>query len=136
MPPLSSLALRYVAWFVGLSILYGLLVNFAALPASLATGVILASAPAADVGLQATRRATRALATADWAKIWGLCMGIYLLLSVVGPLVLATTVTGLREGIDETGIIETTLMLTGATAVMMAIFLWIGHRTAGGRAPG
>ena len=50
MPPLSSLALRYVAWFVGLSILYGLLVNFAALPSSLATGVILASAPAAGCG--------------------------------------------------------------------------------------
>jgi hypothetical protein len=29
MPPLSSLALRYVLWFVGLSILYGLLVGFA-----------------------------------------------------------------------------------------------------------
>jgi hypothetical protein len=32
MPPLSSLALRYVAWFVGLSVLYGLLVGFASLP--------------------------------------------------------------------------------------------------------
>jgi hypothetical protein len=61
MPPLSSLALRYVAWFVGLSVLYGLFVNFTAVPSSLATGVILASAPAADVGLQATRRATRDL---------------------------------------------------------------------------
>ena len=136
MPPLSSLALRYVAWFVGLSILYGLLVNFAALPSSLATGVILASAPAADVGLQAARRATRALSLADWGKIWGLCMGIYLLLSVVGPLILAATVTGLREGIGATGIVETTLMLAGATGLMMAIFLWIGSRAAGGRASG
>jgi hypothetical protein len=136
MPPLSSLALRYVAWFVGLSIVYGLLVTFASLPSSLATGVIIASAPAADVGLQAARRATRALSTADWAKVWGLCMAIYVLLSVVGPLILAATVTGLREGIGQTGIVETTLMLTGATGVMMAIFLWIGSRAAGGRASG
>lgn len=136
MPPLSSLALRYVAWFVGLSIIYGLLVNFAALPSSLATGVILASAPAADVGLQATRRATRTLSTADWARIWGLCMGIYLLLSVAGPLILAATVTGLREGFAGTDLAQTTAMLAGATGVMMAIFLWIGHRAAGGRTPG
>lgn len=132
MPPLSSLALRYVLWFVVLSVLYGLLVGFAGVPASLATGVIIASAPAADVGLQATRRATRALAMADWAKIWGLCMGIYLLLSVAGPLLFAATVTGMREGIADTGLAQTTLMLTGATAVMIVIFLWIGHRAAGG----
>jgi hypothetical protein len=61
--------------------------------------VILAAAPAADVGLQATRRATRDLGTVDWVKIWGLCMGIYLLLSVAGPLVLAATVAGLEGGI-------------------------------------
>jgi hypothetical protein len=103
MPPLTSLALRYVLWFVGLSILYALLVSFAGLPTSLATGVILASAPAADVGLQATRRATRVLATADWVKIWALCMGIYVLLSVAGPLVLAATVTGLEGGYRGVG---------------------------------
>jgi hypothetical protein len=61
MPPLTTLALRYVAWFVGLSFLYGILVSAAGLPTSLATGVIIASAPAADVGLQAMRRATRPL---------------------------------------------------------------------------
>jgi ABC-type sugar transport system permease subunit len=136
MPPLSSLALRYVAWFVGLSVLYGLFVNFSAVPASLATGVILASAPAADVGLQATRRATRDLGRGDWVRIWALCMGIYLLLSVAGPLLLAATVTGLREGIAGTGLVRTTLMLAGATAVMMAIFMWIGHRAAAGRSSG
>jgi hypothetical protein len=136
MPPLTSLALRYVLWFVGLSILYALLVSFAGLPTSLATGVILASAPAADVGLQATRRATRVLATADWVKIWALCMGIYVLLSVAGPLVLAATVTGVREGIARSGIVQQTAMLAGATGVMMMIFLWIGHRAAGGRTQG
>ena len=136
MPPLSSLALRYVVWFVGLSLLYGLLVGLAGLPVSLATGVILAAAPAADVGLQATRRATRDLAMADWVKIWSLCMGIYLLLSVAGPVLLAATVTGVRDGLGASGIAETTLMLTGATAVMMAIFMWIGHRAAGGRPAG
>ncbi len=136
MPPLSTLALRYVVWFVVLSIIYGLLVSLAGFPASLATGVILAAAPAADVGLQATRRATRDLSRADWVKIWGLCMGIYLLLSVAGPLLLAATVTGVREGIAGSGIVQTTAMLAGATAVMMAIFMWIGHRAAGGRSAG
>jgi hypothetical protein len=58
-------------------------------------------------------------------------MGIYLLLSVAGPLLLAATVTGVREGIAGTGLVRTTLMLAGATAVMMAIFMWIGHRAAG-----
>ncbi len=136
MPHLSTLALRYVVWFVVLSIIYGLLVSLAGFPASLATGVILAAAPAADVGLQATRRATRDLSRADWVKIWGLCMGIYLLLSVAGPLLLAATVTGVREGIAGSGIVQTTAMLAGATAVMMAIFMWIGHRAAGGRSAG
>jgi hypothetical protein len=136
MPPLSSLALRYVAWFVGLSILYGLLVNFTALPSSLATAVILAAVPAADVGMQATRRATRALVLADWAKIWGLCFGIYVLLSVAGPLLLAATVEGLREGLAGSGLLQTTLILAAATGAMMALFLWIGHRAAGGRASG
>jgi hypothetical protein len=61
-------------------------------------------------------------------------MGIYLLLSVAGPLLLAATVTGVREGIAGTGLVRTTLMLAGATAVMMAIFMWIGHRAAAGAA--
>jgi hypothetical protein len=133
MPPLSALALRYVLWFVGLSILYGLLVGAGVLPTSLATGVILASVPAADVGLQATRRATKALALADWARIWGLCMAIYLALSVAGPVLLAATVSEVREGIGDGAIMRNTVMLAGATGVMMAIFLWIGHRAAGGR---
>jgi hypothetical protein len=136
MPPLTTLALRYVAWFVGLSFLYGILVSAAGLPTSLATGVIIASAPAADVGLQAMRRATRPLAGRDWAVIWGLCMGIYLLLSVVGPAVLALTVSDLRVGLGATGIVQQTVLVIFATAVMQAIFLWIGRRSAGGAAGG
>ena len=45
MPSLPYLALRYLAWLVGLRVLLGLLVQFAGLPNSLATGVILAAAP-------------------------------------------------------------------------------------------
>jgi uncharacterized membrane protein len=84
--------------------------------------VILAAAPAADVGLQATRRATRDLGIGDWVRIWGLCLGIYLLLSVAGPLLLAATVAGCARGLRARDVMQTTLMLAGRRAVMMAIF--------------
>lgn len=128
MPPLSSLALRYAAWFVGLSFLYGVAVNFAGVPGTLATGVILAAVPAADVGLQAARRASRVLRPADWAAIWGLCMAIYLLLSVVGPALLSRPV---RRLLSEPETLTTTGAVVAGTAVMMALFLWIGSRAAG-----
>jgi hypothetical protein len=133
MPPLSLLALRYVAWFIGLTVIYGILVNFAGLPPSLATGVILASAPAADVGMQATRRATRALVLQDWVKIWGVCMAVYLLLTVIGPMVLSSVLPTVREGIGGSGIPQNAALLVATTAPMMALFLWIGQRSAGGR---
>lgn len=132
MPPLSLLALRYVAWFVGLTVLYGLLVNFAGLPPSLATSVILASAPAADVGMQAARRATRALAMQDWAKIWGVCMVVFLLLTVIGPMLLSNVLPTVREGVGGSRLPPNAPILVAATAPMMALFLWIGRRSAGG----
>jgi hypothetical protein len=130
MPPLSSLALRYIAWFVGLSVLFGLLVGFAGVPATLATGVILAALPAADVGLHATRKATRALEVRDWAVIWGMCMAIYLLFSVVGPALLSLVMGQGRMGGT---VLRSTAMVALATGVMQAIFLWIGNRAAGGQ---
>jgi hypothetical protein len=133
MPPLLVLALRYLAWFVGLSFLYGLLVNFTGLPRSLATSVILAAAPAADVGMQAVKRATRDLVLGDWATIWGMCMALYLLLGVVGPALLFPP---LREALADPGTIRTTTLVVAGTAAMMALFLWIGKRSAGGRAKG
>ncbi len=133
MPPLSVLALRYMAWFVGLTILYGLLVNFAGLPGSLATGVILAAVPGADVGRVAARRATRALGFGDWAAIWGLCMAIYLLLSVLGPALLFPPA---REALAEPEALGATATVVVGTAVMLALFLWIGRRAAGGRQDG
>jgi hypothetical protein len=131
---MTSLALRYVVWFFGLSFVYGILVSTAGLPTSLATGVIIASVPAADIGLQAARRASRALAVKDWAAIWALCMGIYLLLSVVGPALLALGVADVREGLAATGVVQQTALVVFATAVMQAIFLWVGRRSAGGAA--
>jgi hypothetical protein len=128
---MTALALRYVAWFVGLSFLYGIAVSATSLPPSLATGVILASVPAADVGLRAARRATRALGPRDWAAIWGLCMGIYLLLSVAGPAILALTVADVRTGLGTSGIVQQTALVAAATGIMQAIFLWIGQRSAG-----
>lgn len=131
MPPLFPLALRYLVWFVGLTFLYGLAVSFAGLPTTLASGVILASAPAADVGRQAARQATRPLVLSDWAVVWAVCMGVYLLLSVVGPGLLALTISQVREGIESTQMARDTAIVTFGTAVMMALFLLIGSRAAG-----
>ncbi|MCU4653512.1 hypothetical protein N8I71_11775 [Roseibacterium sp. SDUM158016] len=133
MPPLSSLALRYTAWFVGLSFAFGILSNLAGVPGSLATGVILAAAPAADVGLQATKRATRRLAVRDWTVIWGLCFGIYLLLGLIGPALLFPP---LRESLSDPAALGRTALVIGSTALMMTLFMWIGNRSAGGRGQG
>ncbi len=129
MPPLSLLALRYLAWFIGLRVLFGLLVQFAGLPNSAATGVILAAAPLTDVGMQAVRRATRALHFKDWAAIWGLCLSIFIAVQVILPVIFLAPMRALLA--DPEGLQQVALILA-PTAAMMALFLWIGQRTAKG----
>ena len=129
MPPLLPLALRYLLWLIGVRFLLGALENFAGLPPTPAMGVILAAAPMAEIAVQAGRRATRALAMADWARIWAVCLGGFVLLQIVLPALLLAPVRALLmtpEGLQQTAII---LASTGA---MGALFLWIGT-LAGGR---
>lgn len=129
MPSLSHLALRYLLWIIGLRVLFGVLQQLAGVPDALATGVILAAAPVAEIAMQAVRRATRPLGLPDWARIWGLCLGVFVLVQVVLP---AAILPGMRaalataEGLGQIGLV------VGATAVMGVIFLWIGSRAATG----
>lgn len=128
MPNLSMLALRYVLWLVALRVVYGLLVLVAGLPNSMATAVILAAAPMAEIGYRTARKATRALQLADWALVWGLCLGIFATLQIILPAMIIAPMRALLA--DPTGLQQTALVLV-ATGGMMALFLWIGARSSG-----
>jgi len=127
MPNLAILALRYLLWIVALRLLYIGLANATGLPNTLATTVILAAAPAADIGMQAVRRATRPLLFADWAQIWGLLLAIYLAINVIMP---AMLVPEFRQALSQFEPVRLMVTVSTATAAMLALFLWIGRRTA------
>jgi hypothetical protein len=131
MPKMPMLALRYLVWLVGLRVVFGALVQVAGLPDSMATGVILAAVPLADIGMQAVRRATRVLAFADWALIWGMCLGIFMAVQVILPAIFLAPMRAIMA--DPAGLQQTALILVSPGA-MMAVFLWIGQRSA--RGPG
>ena len=131
MPKLPMLALRYLVWLIGLRIVMGVLVQVAGLPNAMATAVILAAAPLADIGYQAARRATAALRLADWALIWGMCLGIFAAIQIILPAIFIAPMRAVLA--DPAGLRQTALILL-ATGGMMAVFLWIGARA--GRSPG
>ena len=129
MPPLSTLALRYLAWLIGLRVLFGLLVQFAGLPNATATAVILAAVPMTDIGMQAVKRATQVLRAGDWALVWGLCLSIFLMVQVIAPAILFAPMRALLA--DPEGLRQVARIVV-PTAGMMALFLWIGVRSATG----
>lgn len=131
MPSLPLLALRYTVWLVALRVIFGLLVQFAGVPTSAATAVILAAAPLTDIGMQAVKRATQVLRLKDWALIWGLCLSIFVMLQVILPAIIIAPMRALLA--DPEGLRQTALVI-GSTAAMMALFLWIGVRAV--RGPG
>jgi hypothetical protein len=131
MPSLSILALRYLAWLIGLRILFGLLVQVAGLPNSAATGVILAAAPLADIGMQAVKRASRHLDFSDWALIWGLCLSIFVAVQVILPAIFLAPMRAVLA--DPEGLRQVAVVVV-PTALMMVLFLWIGRRSV--RGPG
>ncbi len=128
MPHLPMLALRYLAWLVALRVLFGVLVQFAGLPNSMATAVILAAVPMAFIGQRVTRNATRALQFADWAMVWGLCVGVFAVIQIILPAIIIAPMRALLA--DPAGLQQTVLVLV-STGGMMALFLWIGARTLG-----
>jgi hypothetical protein len=129
MPSLSHLALRYLLWLIALRILFGLLQQVAGFPDALATGVILAAAPMAEIAMQAVRRAARRLELRDWATIWGLCLGIFVMLQVVLP---AAIMPPMRAALATAEGLGQIALVVGSTAVMGVIFLWIGARSTTG----
>jgi hypothetical protein len=131
MPPLSILALRYVAWLIGLRFVFILMVQFAGFPNSEATAVILAAAPLADIGMQAVKRASRGLRLPDWALIWGLCLSIFVAVQVILPAILLAPMRAFLA--DPEGVARTAVIVA-ATGGMMVVFLWAGCRAQ--RGPG
>jgi hypothetical protein len=129
MPSLSHLALRYLLWLIGLRIAFGLLENFAGLPPSSATGVIIAAAPLAEIANFAVRRASRRLVLRDWAVVWGMCLGIFVVMQVILPALILPPMRaalGTAEGFAQVA------MIVAATGIMGVLFLWIGSRSATG----
>ena len=130
MPALASLALRYLVWFIGLRILYTVVSRLAGLPDLTATVVILAALPAVDIGYRAARQATRDLALSYWAMIWGVIFAVFLALFVVIP---ALLLAPFRDALSSSAGGSLIIMLSGATGIMMAIFLLIGQRIGAAR---
>ena len=127
MLPLGQLAFRYLIWVVVLRILYTLLINVAGVPASQATFVILAAVPAMDIGMQMVKKATRTLLFADWATAWGVMISVYLVLNVIIPAIL---IQQFRAALSNPEGLQSTVAIIAATAAMLALFLWIGKRSA------
>ncbi len=128
MPALGPLALRYLIWLIGLRILYILAVNFIGVPNALATTVILASVPAVDIGMQAARRATRRLDLKAWGMIWGVMISVYLIINVIVPVM---AVPAFRIMLAEAEAVRLIAITSVSTAAMLALFLFIGARSAG-----
>lgn len=125
MPNLGSLALRYVVWLIGLRVVYSVLVQVTGLPNMPSIGVILAALPAVDVARVAARDATRDLVFSDWAKVWGLCTALFLALQIIVPAILFAQMRGALAVPEH---LQTTAILGVSTAVMLALFTWIGAR--------
>lgn len=132
MPHLPMLALRYLAWLVGLRVVYAILVQVAGLPNAMATAVILAAAPLADIGYQAARKASHPLGYRDWSLIWGMCLGIFAGVQIILP---AMFIAPMRALLADPAGLQQTLLVLVSTGGMMALFLWIGGRVSarGGR---
>ncbi|MBF9044761.1 hypothetical protein HKCCE4037_15570 [Rhodobacterales bacterium HKCCE4037] len=133
MPALAPIALRYLAWLVGLRILYIGLTAITGLPNTQATIVILASAPAVEIAIYALRKATAPIPFKGWATIWALLMAIYLVIHVMIP---AFILPPFRALLADASVLGSLLIVTASTGAMLALFLWLGTRAGGNRRTG
>ena len=124
MPPLSEIVLRYVIGVIVLRLAYTLIANLTGLPNLEATQIILATLPATDAGMQITKRATRPLMIADWAKVWAVLLAVYVALMIMPTVFFAAS--GRMEVAPDAA--SSLAMVVLASGVMMAIFLMIGAR--------
>lgn len=127
MSPLASIALRYLAWLIGLRILYAVVTSFTAVPNTLGTVVILAAAPAVEIAMYAMRKASAPIAVRDWVRIWAVMLAVYVLLDVAVPAILLPQARSVL--LDGSGL-GNLLIVTASTGAMLALFLWVGTRTA------
>ena len=126
MPSIPMLASIYVGGMIVLRLLYIAVVNAFGVPNTLASGVILAAAPAAIVSAIAIVKAKETMTVKTWATIWGVLVSIYLIINVIFP---AMMVPEFRAVLNDVVGLRTLVMVSAATAAMIALFLWIGTRT-------
>jgi len=125
MPPLLPIALRYLAWLIGLRVLYVIITMLTSFPSTLATVVILAAAPAIEIGIFALRKAQTTIDFAGWVKIWAVMFAVYTVINVVLPTLL---ISQMRLAIMDGSGLNSVAIVTASTAALLALFLWIGRR--------
>lgn len=125
MTNLGHIALRYLLWMIGLRLLYIAAVNFIGIPNSLATTVILASVPAMAIARYVLARADGPLALAEWGKVWGVMISVYLIINVIVP---AMLVPPFRAAFADANGVQLIAITSAAVAALLALFLWIGSR--------
>ncbi len=125
MPALSSIALRFLLWLIVIRVVYALAAAVLGIPHLAATDVILSSVPMLIIGQFAAKTATRDMPTAEWVMIWAVCLGVFTLLLVLGPLAFA-----ISQGVDVAAVggIRQSLFAIFSTGIMMGVFLLIGSR--------
>ncbi len=125
MPSLPMIAVRYLAWMVGLRILYVGLTMMTSFPNTLATVVILAAAPAIEIAMYAKRTARAPIEFGGWAKIWAVMFGVYVVVNVGLPAALVATT---RAAVLDGSGLGSLAIVTASTGAMLALFLWVGTR--------
>ena len=125
MPSLPMIAVRYLAWMVGLRILYVGLTMMTSFPNTLATVVILAAAPAIEIAMYAKRTARAPIVFGGWTKIWAVMFGVYVVVNVGLPAALVATT---RAAVLDGSGLGSLAIVTASTGAMLALFLWVGTR--------
>jgi hypothetical protein len=127
MPLLALIALRYLAWLIGLRLLYLAFLALTGFPNTLATAVILAAAPAVEIGLYVKRRAAEPILLAGWMRIWAVMFAVYVVVQVGIP---ALLVPQFQTALMQGEVLDSVLIFTASAGAMLALFLWIGTRSA------
>jgi len=127
MPPMTHIALRYLLWMVGLSLVNMVAIALLGLPASQTVNIMLASVPALIVAQFALRHASRDLVLSDWVSVWGVILVIYLVVNVGIFVVVSPTV---RAALADPAGLRQMATVAAAVAAMQALFLFIGQLMA------
>jgi hypothetical protein len=127
MPPITHIALRYLLWMVGLSLVNMVAIALLGLPASQTVNIMLASVPALIVAQFMVRYASRDPVLSDWVSVWGVILAIYLVVNVGIFVALSPTV---RAALADPAGLRQMATVAAAVAAMQALFLFIGQLMA------